>query len=89
MGNVSFQRENAGSVTGALGNVVAGIQTNIPKKMEESTGAAVDAIVGLEENVVKINTEIEGISTDTSTLLNCLASSWEEFEANINAAWQK
>ena len=27
MGNVSFQKENAGSVTGALGNVVAGIQT--------------------------------------------------------------
>ena len=40
MGNVSFQKENAGSVTGALGNVVAGIQTNIPKKMEESTGGS-------------------------------------------------
>ena len=89
MGNINFKKENVVAVVGALGDVVAIIRTNIPKKMEKSTGAAVDAVEVLEENVVNINGEIEKISTDTSILVNCLASSWEEFEANVNAAWQK
>ena len=55
MGDINFKKENVGAVVGALGDVVAIIRTNIPKKMEKSTGAAVDAVEGLEENVVNIN----------------------------------
>ena len=89
MGNVNYKKENTGSAVGALESIAAASELSVAKQAGESKGSAVDTIVVLEENVVKINTEIGGISTDSATLLNCLASTWEEFEANINAAWQK
>ena len=47
MGNINFKKENVGAVVGALGDVVAIIRTNIPKKMEKSKLLAAIAILAM------------------------------------------
>lgn len=88
MGNIDFKVENTEAIVAELAGIGALARTATEKKLEESRGEASESIGNLEDSVVKINTEISMISVNTGLLLNCLASTWEEFEANIRAQWQ-
>jgi hypothetical protein len=48
-----------------------------------------ESIKNLEVSAGEVSSLIKEISSTTSAFLNSLASTWEEFEANIYSQWNK
>ena len=85
---VSYNPENAEDVINKLVDIAGETGSMEAKPMTESKGETTEKVNELEEKIVQINQSISELCKNTAALLECLASTWEEFDQNIHQRWQ-
>ncbi len=91
MKDILYNKENTDVVAGELSEI-AGTQvvgSIVSETLIGSKGMSSEGIKSLEASAGEVFSLIKEISSTTSVFLNSLASTWEEFEANIYSQWNK
>ena len=91
MADVLYNKENTSVVIGELYGITVTqvVGSIVSKTLIESKGMSSESIKNLEVSAGEVSSLIKEISSTTSAFLNSLASTWEEFEANIYSQWNK
>lgn len=91
MADILYNKENTGEVVSELSGI-SGTQISgnlISEILIESKGMTSEGIKSLAVSAGEVHSYIEEISSTTAALLDSLASTWEEFEANICKQWNE
>ena len=91
MADVLYNKENTSVVIGELSGITETqvVGSIVSKTLIESKGMSRESLKNLEVSAAEVSSLIKEISSTTSAFLNSLASTWEEFEANIYSQWNK
>jgi len=88
MADVLYNKENTSVVLGELSGITETqvVGSIVSETLIESKGMSSESIKNLEVSAGEVSSLIK---ETTSAFLNSLASTWEEFEANIYSQWNK